>query len=146
MPSLQKAALIVWLAAACVDVCRAQSVPDAASPASSLEFPYTDAMSDAAIASSPQVATLAKVLAAPELKGTPLIVACRVVTGGSDQADQELSVRCAERVRGVLIEKFGAVADTLIAVGYGKSKLKNPANPAAIENQRLEIVRMGPSK
>jgi outer membrane protein OmpA-like peptidoglycan-associated protein len=133
----------------CAGLCQAQSTTadDAIRrPSIDLGFRYTDDLSDEAIAASSDVAALAKALATQDLKGSAFVIACHVVTGGSEATDQDLSVRCAERVRHVLMEKFGVAADTLIAVGYGRSKLKNPADPQAIENQRLEIVNMGPGK
>jgi flagellar motor protein MotB len=51
-------------------------------------------------------------------------------------------VRCAETVKRVLVEKFGLAAEALIAVGFGSSKPKNPADPASTENQRIEILKM----
>jgi outer membrane protein OmpA-like peptidoglycan-associated protein len=146
-------ALIALLCLLCIGShagsCQAQSATadDAARrPSIDLGFRYTDDLSDEAIGTSPDVAALAKALATQDLKGSTFVIACHVATGGSEATDQDLSIRCAERVRRVLIEKFGVAADTLIAVGYGRSKLKNPADPSAIENQRLEIVNMGTAK
>jgi flagellar motor protein MotB len=55
----------------------------------------------------------------------------------------ELSERCASLVRQVLIEQYGLRPQALVAVGYGESQLKNPENPMAAENQRLQVVNMG---
>jgi flagellar motor protein MotB len=43
-------------------------------------------------------------------------------------------------VKRILIEEFKLPANTLIAVGYGKSQLKTKADPFAGENRRVQIV------
>jgi flagellar motor protein MotB len=40
----------------------------------------------------------------------------------------------------ILIEEFNLPADTLIAVGYGKTQLKNTADPLAAANRRVQTV------
>jgi flagellar motor protein MotB len=40
----------------------------------------------------------------------------------------------------MLIDQYHLAPDTLIAVGFGKEQLKNPANPLADENRRVEIA------
>jgi outer membrane protein OmpA-like peptidoglycan-associated protein len=59
---------------------------------------------------------------------------------GSDTYNQELSEKRAEAVKRFLSEKFKLPAESLVAVGFGKSKLKNPANPLSEENRRVQVV------
>ena len=39
-----------------------------------------------------------------------------------------------------LSEKYGIEASNLVTVGYGLSHLKNPANPFAGENRRVQVT------
>ena len=59
---------------------------------------------------------------------------------GRDAYNQDLSERRAEAVKRELVKLFNLPDNTLIAVGYGKSKLKNKADPLAAENRRVQIV------
>lgn len=55
----------------------------------------------------------------------------------------QLSKRRAASARIYLIEKYGISGDRLKAVGYGKTRLADPANPTASVNRRVEIVNLG---
>jgi outer membrane protein OmpA-like peptidoglycan-associated protein len=112
-------------------------------PAISLEFRFTDDLSDDAVKSLPQIVALANALSAQDLKGSTFVIACHVTASGRPDADQALSERCADTVRRVLVEKFGLAGETLVAAGYGSAKPKNPADASSADNQRLEIVNMG---
>jgi OmpA-OmpF porin, OOP family len=59
---------------------------------------------------------------------------------GSAAANQALSQRRAEAVKTWLAQKGGVAATRLEASGMGKSKLADPAHPAAAANRRVEIV------
>jgi outer membrane protein OmpA-like peptidoglycan-associated protein len=65
---------------------------------------------------------------------------------GTDQYNQILSERRAENIKQYLMQKFGIAGDNLVAVGYGKTQLKNTANPQADENRRVQVVNMEASK
>ncbi|TJX00646.1 OmpA family protein, partial [Neisseria gonorrhoeae] len=39
-------------------------------------------------------------------------------------------------------EKFGLAGQDLVTVGYGKTKLKDAANPADPVNRRVQVVNM----
>jgi flagellar motor protein MotB len=45
---------------------------------------------------------------------------------------------------GYLVDNFQLSASNLRAVGYGKSRLKNKADPTASENRRVEVVNLAP--
>jgi OmpA-OmpF porin, OOP family len=59
---------------------------------------------------------------------------------GTIEANVNLSLRRAEAVKGYLVQK-GANPDMLQIEGQGAKQLKNPANPKAAENRRVEIGR-----
>ncbi len=59
---------------------------------------------------------------------------------GSAEYNQDLSEWRAEAVKHLLVQQFGLPPTTLIAVGYGKTQLKNAAYPFAGEKRRVQIV------
>ena len=83
---------------------------------------------------------LGRALSNDQLKGTVFFVSGHTDATGSAGYNQDLSARRAEVVKRLLIEEFKLPADTLIAVGYGKTQLKDKANPFAAENRRVQIV------
>jgi outer membrane protein OmpA-like peptidoglycan-associated protein len=84
--------------------------------------------------------TLGRVLAAEQLKGTVFFINGHTDAKGGADYNQGLSERRAEAVKRALIAEYRLPADTLIAVGYGKTRLKNTADPLAGENRRVQIV------
>jgi outer membrane protein OmpA-like peptidoglycan-associated protein len=56
--------------------------------------------------------------------------------------NQDLSERRADSIKRYLVDKFGIAGPDLVTVGYGKSKLKDPANPLAEVNRRVQVVNM----
>jgi len=95
------------------------------------------------------VATITKlgnVLTKPEMKGSVYLVAGHTDAKGGDEYNQGLSERRAEAIKRYLIDKFGLTAENLVSVGYGKSQLKNQANPFAEENRRVQVVNMESAK
>jgi hypothetical protein len=57
-------------------------------------------------------------------------------------ATQDLSERRADSIKRHLVDKFGMAGTDLVTVGYGKSKLKEPSNPMAEVNRRVQVVNM----
>jgi outer membrane protein OmpA-like peptidoglycan-associated protein len=90
--------------------------------------------------SLPSVQALGRALANPELKGSTFIVAGHTDAAGSDTYNQDLSERRADSIKRYLVEKSGIPAADLVTVGYGKTKLKDPANPLAEVNRRVQVV------
>ena len=90
--------------------------------------------------SLPSVQALGRALANPDLKGSTFIVAGHTDAAGSDAYNQELSERRADAIKRYLVEKSGLSAADLVTVGYGKTQLKDPANPLAEVNRRVQIV------
>ncbi|MGA8899191.1 OmpA family protein [Bradyrhizobium sp.] len=90
--------------------------------------------------SLPSVQALGRALANPELKGSTFIVAGHTDAAGSDTYNQNLSERRADSIKRYLVEKSGIPAADLVTVGYGKTKLKDPANPLSEVNRRVQVV------
>jgi outer membrane protein OmpA-like peptidoglycan-associated protein len=103
-----------------------------------INFDYnSDRISARSLAS---VQALGRALANPELKGATFIVAGHTDAAGSDSYNQDLSERRADSIKRYLVEKSGIAAADLVTVGYGKTKLKDPANPLAEVNRRVQVV------
>lgn len=105
-----------------------------------IQFDYNSAqISKAAMAA---VQELGKALSDPSLKGTTFVVAGYTDGIGGDSFNQDLSERRADTIKRYLVDKFGIVGKDLVTVGYGKTKLKDPANPAASVNRRVQVINM----
>ena len=90
--------------------------------------------------SLPSVQALGRALSNPDLKGSTFIVAGHTDAVGSDTYNQDLSERRADSIKRYLVDKSGVPASDLVTVGYGKTKLKDPANPTAEVNRRVQVV------
>jgi outer membrane protein OmpA-like peptidoglycan-associated protein len=90
--------------------------------------------------SLPAVQALGRALSNPDLKGSTFIVAGHTDAVGSDTYNQDLSERRADSIKRYLVDKSGVPATDLVTVGYGKTKLKDPANPTAEVNRRVQVV------
>jgi len=88
----------------------------------------------------PQVTELGKALTSEDLKGRTFILAGFTDAKGSETYNQGLSERRADAVKQFLSEKYGIDARNLVTVGYGLKQLKDPANPFAAENRRVQVV------
>jgi len=109
-----------------------------------INFDYNSATISRKVLSS--VTELGKALSSPELKGGVFLVAGHTDAKGGDEYNQALSERRAEAIKQYLIAKFHLSAENLVAVGYGKTQLKNPNDPSAEENRRVQVVNMESSK
>jgi len=92
--------------------------------------------------SLPSVRALGRALANPDLKGSTFILAGHTDAAGSDPFNQELSERRADSIKRFLVEKASIPSADLVTVGFGKTKLKDPANPLAEVNRRVQVVNM----
>lgn len=104
-----------------------------------INFDYNSA--NVSAKSLPAVQALGKALSNPDLKGSTFIVAGHTDGIGSEAYNQDLSERRADSIRRHLV-KFGVAGSDLVTVGYGKSKLKDTANPRAQANRRVQVVNM----
>jgi outer membrane protein OmpA-like peptidoglycan-associated protein len=105
-----------------------------------INFDYNSA--DISSKSLPAVQTLGRALTNPDLKGSTFVVAGHTDAAGGEAYNQELSERRADSIKKYLVDKYGIVGTDLVTVGYGKSKLKDPANPLAEVNRRVQVVNM----
>ncbi|WP_407160750.1 OmpA family protein [Bradyrhizobium sp. STM 3557] len=88
------------------------------------------------------VQALGRALTSPGLKGATFVVAGHTDAAGTDAYNQDLSERRADSIKRYLVEKFHIAGSDLVAVGYGKSKLKDPSRPLAEVNRRVQVVNM----
>ncbi len=88
------------------------------------------------------IVKLGRALSAPELKGATFIIAGYTDAAGSYAYNQALSDRRAEAVKAFLAQNFNIRADHLFAIGYGKTHLKNGADPLAAENRRVNVANV----
>jgi outer membrane protein OmpA-like peptidoglycan-associated protein len=105
-----------------------------------ITFDYNSA--DISAKSLPSVQSLGKALTNADLKGSTFIVAGHTDAAGGEAYNQDLSERRADSIKRYLTDKFGIAGTDLVTVGYGKSKLKDPSNPMAEVNRRVQVVNM----
>ena len=70
------------------------------------------------------------------------MVAGHTDAAGGDAYNQDLSERRADSIKRYLVDKYGINGTDLVTVGYGKSKLKDPSQPLAEVNRRVQVVNM----
>jgi outer membrane protein OmpA-like peptidoglycan-associated protein len=85
---------------------------------------------------------LGRALSNPELKGSTFVVAGHTDAAGTEAYNQDLSERRADAIKRYLAENFHIAGSDLVTVGYGKSKLKDPSQPLAEVNRRVQVVNM----
>jgi outer membrane protein OmpA-like peptidoglycan-associated protein len=90
----------------------------------------------------PQLHNLGKALTSDELAGSVIMLGGHTDGKGSDAYNHGLSERRAEAVKRFLIETYKIPAANLVSAGYGKEGYKNPSDPLASENRRVEVVNM----
>src|SRR6185369_10812834 len=88
------------------------------------------------------VQALGRALSNPDLKGSTFVVAGHTDAAGGEAFNQDLSERRADSIKKYLVEKYSISATDLVTVGYGKTKLKDPANPLAEVNRRVQVANM----
>jgi outer membrane protein OmpA-like peptidoglycan-associated protein len=105
-----------------------------------INFDYNSA--DISAKSLPSVQALGRALSNPDLKGSTFVVAGHTDAAGGEAYNQDLSERRADSIKRYLVDKFSIAGTDLVTVGYGKTKLKDPANPLADVNRRVQVVNM----
>ena len=65
---------------------------------------------------------------------------------GSDEYNQRLSEQRAMAVRDYVLGRYDVPPDRLIAFGWGETRPKDPANPAARINRRVEVTLIASEK
>ena len=105
-----------------------------------ITFEYNSA--DISAKSLSAVQTLGRALTNPDLKGSTFVVAGYTDAMGGEQYNQDLSERRADAIKRYLVDKYGIAGSDLVTVGYGKTKLKDPSQPMAEANRRVQVVNM----
>ena len=105
-----------------------------------INFDYNSAQISAK--SLPSVQALGRALSNADLKGSTFVVAGHTDAAGGEAYNQELSERRADAIKRYLVDKYGIGSADLVTVGYGKSKLKDPNQPMAEANRRVQVVNM----
>jgi len=105
-----------------------------------INFDYNSA--DISAKSMPSVQALGRALSNADLRGSTFVVAGHTDAAGGEGYNQDLSERRADSIKRYLVEKYGINGSDLVTVGYGKSKLKDPNQPMAEANRRVQVVNM----
>jgi outer membrane protein OmpA-like peptidoglycan-associated protein len=105
-----------------------------------IQFDYNSANITAT--SMPSVQALGEALTDAKLKGSTFVVAGHTDAVGGLAYNQDLSERRADTIKRYLIEKYGIAGADLVAVGYGKTKPKDPNAPMDPINRRVQVVNM----
>ena len=105
-----------------------------------INFDYNSA--DISAKSLPSVQALGRALSNADLKGSTFVVAGHTDAAGGEGYNQDLSERRADAIKRYLVDKYGINGSDLVTVGYGKSKLKDPNQPMAEANRRVQVVNM----
>jgi outer membrane protein OmpA-like peptidoglycan-associated protein len=105
-----------------------------------IQFDYNSAKVSKASLSTVQ--ELGKALADPALKGSTFVIAGHTDAVGGDAFNQDLSERRADAIKRYLTDKYGVAAASLVTVGYGKSKPKDPSAPTSPVNRRVQVVNL----
>lgn len=111
-------------------------------PAIDLEILFEYDSADISPKAVPALVALGNALSRQDLKGSVFFINGHTDAAGGADYNQTLSQRRAASVRRMLIEQYRLAPDTLIAVGFGKEQLKNPAKPLGEENRRVQIVNI----
>jgi outer membrane protein OmpA-like peptidoglycan-associated protein len=105
-----------------------------------ITFDYNSA--DISSKSLGAVQALGRALTNPDLKGSTFVVAGHTDAAGGESYNQELSERRADSIKKYLIDNYHISSADLVTVGYGKTKLKDPNQPMAEANRRVQVVNM----
>ena len=103
-----------------------------------INFDYNSA--DISKNSMGAVKALGEALTDPNLKGSTFIVAGHTDGIGGEAFNQGLSERRADTIKHYLMDNYHIGASDLVTVGYGKTQLKDAANPADPLNRRVQVV------
>lgn len=103
-----------------------------------INFDYNSAsISDGSLSA---VQHLGEALSDPQLRGSTFTVSGFTDAKGGEAYNQGLSERRADTVKRILIEKYHIAAGDLITAGYGKTHLKDEANPESAANRRVQVL------
>lgn len=90
--------------------------------------------------SMPSVQHLGEALSDPQLKGSTFVVSGYTDGIGGETFNQDLSEHRADTIKRYLTDHYHITASDLVTVGYGKTHLKDAANPDSAVNRRVQVV------
>ena len=114
----------------------------ATKPKIDLEIHFDFNSADISKESMPSVQALGDALSDPKLRGSTFVVAGHTDGVGGDAFNQDLSERRADTIKHYLVNHYHIASGDLVTVGYGKTKLKNTADPNDGVNRRVQVVNM----
>jgi outer membrane protein OmpA-like peptidoglycan-associated protein len=88
----------------------------------------------------PQLDQLGEALRNPRLSNATVVVGGHTDAKGGEKYNEGLSDRRAAAVKRYLVDKLNVPEENLTTAGYGKRHLKNPDEPLAPENRRVQIL------
>jgi outer membrane protein OmpA-like peptidoglycan-associated protein len=117
-------------------------IPAQSSPGVDLEIKFPFGSAELSPDAKALLQKLARVLASGDLASRSIKVIGHTDAAGGEELNQSLSTARAQAVSAYLAEQ-GVSGQRLIPSGVGKSDHKNPKDPLAAENRRVEIVPAG---
>jgi outer membrane protein OmpA-like peptidoglycan-associated protein len=114
----------------------------ATKPKIDLEIHFDFNSADISKESMPSVQALGDALSDPQLRGSTFVVAGHTDGVGGDAFNQDLSERRADTIKHYLVDHYHVASGDLVTVGYGKTKLKDAADPTDGINRRVQVVNM----
>jgi outer membrane protein OmpA-like peptidoglycan-associated protein len=114
----------------------------ATKPKIDLEIHFDFNSADISKDSVSSVKALGEALSDSQLRGSTFVVAGHTDGVGGESFNQELSERRADTIKHYLVEHYHIASGDLVTVGYGKTKLKDAADPSDGVNRRVQVVNM----
>jgi len=89
------------------------------------------------------VGLIADALHTPYLQGQTFFIVGHTDAKGDRNYNLDLSLKRAQAIREALVTTFQVPGSNLFAVGLGEEQLRDPANPFAEANRRVQLINMG---
>ena len=89
------------------------------------------------------VGLIADALHTPYLQGQTFFIVGHTDAKGAREYNLNLSLERARAVREALVTTFRVPGQYLFAVGLGEEQLRDPSNPDAAINRRVQLINMG---
>lgn len=121
---------------------RPKAVVAPAKLAVDVDIPFEFASAQLSQSAHPQLDELAKAIKGPMLKDQRFAIIGHTDAVGDDESNQVLSTLRASAVFNVLTTQYGIAPERLFVQGKGESDLKQPSQPEAATNRRVEIVNL----
>ena len=124
---------------------RAAAGSDADNSKISLDIRFANNSDHLSPASEGQLDALGSALASAELARARFLIAGHTSASGTAEHNRRLSEARARAVRAYLIEHFHVAPDRIAATGYGFSRPLPNFAPNALEQRRVEVIRLPPN-